>query len=264
MVFKTLQMIIDSKNPTKSDLIKIANNNQNNPIKNTQLYSEREKTYVVKKWFIENRFLWLYFNYDEGEYNENVLDISNNIIKSNPKQRTELEFRKQFFVCYDLKKSMLYLNDIDKIKLVERYINNILQKEVNIKYIYNSIEEFEDRVKCIKSLKFTQVDNLVNREEGSIFRRAINIYGLDLPDNLEISIKAKNGIINKNWLKKFKMKKDKGEIEDIVVVGKDNNNMEHIFDFSKLLSKININIEKNENNMYDDEQIKLLLLEKIR
>ena len=61
-----------------------------------------------------------------------------------------------------------------------------------------------------------------------------------------------------------KLKKNNGEIENIVIIGKDENSMMHVFDFSTILSKIRIDIKKNENKMYDEEEVKKLLLKEIR
>lgn len=170
-------------------------------------------------------------------------------------------------MCYDLHNKLLYLDDYEKCGFIKRYIQEVLQKYTIIKGIYSSIEEFEDKINDIIDIKFIQFDNVMNRSKKSIYNRVVNIFGLDVPDKLEITIRAKEGIVKKNFkqlLRMCKLKKNNGEIENIVIIGKDENSMTHVFDFSTILSKIRIDIKKNENKMYDEEEVKKLLLKEIR
>lgn len=118
---------------------------------------------MIEKDFIEDRFLWCYFSYDDQKYNEQVWDKEINTLKDNPKKKTEIEFKNQFFMCYDLHNKLLYLDDCEKCGFIKRYIQEVLQKYTIIKGIYSSIEEFEDKINDIIDIKFIQFDNVMNR-----------------------------------------------------------------------------------------------------
>ena len=64
------------------------------------------------------------------------------------------------------------------------YLGDVLQKEIKIKPIYESVETFCETVKTIKELRFTQVDNLMSRQ-SDIFTVAKNMSGLDI-ESLQI------------------------------------------------------------------------------
>lgn len=85
MIFKTFQLIIDDDNPVKSDLEKIYKYTDTSL--NKSIFIEKNKIYMIEKDFIEDRFLWCYFSYDDQKYNEQVWDKEINTLKDNPKKK---------------------------------------------------------------------------------------------------------------------------------------------------------------------------------
>lgn len=261
MKFKNFQLIIDSSNPTKDDMKKISEIGLN--IDKTY----GDYLYEVEKEFLEDRFLWLSCIYDNTKvYNENIINNETDEKEANPRSKSQVELRKQLFICYDLDKATLYINDLEKCGFAMHYIKNTLQKDVEIKKIFKSLEEFEKIIKTIKSVKYVQKDNLSNRMNDSLFNQERNIFGMDLPDKITISLDFNNRLIRnfKNISQTFKKGKDVGEFEDIVIVGFDDNDMEHKFDFNNMITSIEIDILKNENGMYDKNTIKTIFLNEIR
>lgn len=156
MKFKNYQLIIDENRPLESDIIKVATLGPNQIKAGVNLFE-------VKKSIEYNRFLWLYCEYDNPSlYNPSVFNLETNEIEVNPKKSHQLEFRNQVFICYDIEKDILYCNQEDRKSFLKIYISDSLQKNVVIKNIYSSIEEFQTKIKTLCEMRFIQKENLMN------------------------------------------------------------------------------------------------------
>lgn len=261
MKFKNFQLIIDGDVPKKSDIQNIFNLGMS--------YEKNHGSdwYEITKDIIEDRFLWLYCEYDNSKlYNENVLNGENDEKEANPRTKSQVELRKQLFICYDMNTNLLYMNNIDKRSFVKHYISYTLQKKVDIKNIYATLEDFQNAVKSIKTLKFVQLNNLMNRIPDSIFQQQANIYGLDSPSKITLQVDyAKTPVKEiKNALQNLKNKKQLGEFESIILIGLDDQEIEQSFDFSSIIKAIEITIIKNENSRFDPHEVMLNFLNRIR
>lgn len=261
MKFKNFQLIIADDIPTKTDIQKICN------IGMHYVKDFGSDWYEVDKSFIEERFLWIYCQYDNATiYNDFVFNGESDEKELNPRKKPQVELRKQFFVCYDTKTGLLYMNNIEKRGFVKHYISYSVQKEALIKNIYTTLEEFQNAVKVIKTLKFVQERNIMNNVPNCIFQQQANIYGLDNPEKIMMQVDYGGTPIGqaKNALQSFKKMRDSGEFESIVLVGLDDLDVEQSFDFSSLIQAIEITVEKNENVRYNAEDVRNSFLNRIR
>lgn len=264
MQFKNFKLIIDSNIPSIDDIKKII-----------ELGFIRVKDYgkgydwydVINIEFIDDRFLWVAIDYDNvNMYNEKVINIDNDLKENNPRKPSQVEMRYQLFICYDMEENILYITDDRKKGFVKHYIYGILQKEVTIGSIFSTIEDFQNNIKGIKNLKFTQIRNVSNSTPNSIFTQQANILGFDLPEKLVMTLDyGKSPVsIGKKVFQDIKQKRSQGEFEKIVLVGVDDENIEQAFDFSSMIQSIKINVNKNENNRYDEDIVKNEFLKEIR
>ena len=101
---------------------------------------------------------------------------------------------------------------------------------------------------------------------GSIFEQTANIYGFDAPQRMYMKLDYNSTPIKKmkDFINKLKSKRDIGEFEDIIIVGEDDNGIEHSFDFSSIIKSISIEPSKNENGQYFAKDVKKHLLSEIR
>lgn len=261
MKFKNCQLIINSQTPQKNDIKKIYD------VGLLCVKDYGSDLYEIHKEFIEDRFLWLYCEYDNSQlYNETVLNKDNDEKEANPRTKSQVELRKQLFVCYDTNTNLLYMSNIDKRGFVKYYISDTLQKDVDTKNIYASLEDFQNTVKRIKALKFVQEDNIINRMPDSIFQQHTNIYGFDCPSKVTMQVEYSGSPISEleNTLQNFKMKKNAGEFESIIVVGYDDDDVEQSFDFSSIMKAVEILANKNENSRFNQDEVRDAFLEKIR
>lgn len=261
MKFKNFQLIIGGSEPTKSDIKKI----EQTGLSIVKDYGK--DWYAITKEFINDRFLWVYCEYDNATiYKDNVLNGDNDKNEVNPRTKSQVELRKQLFFCYDTKIKLLYINNIEKRGFIEHYFSDTLQKNVLIKNIYKSLDDFQNSVKTIKSLRFVQERNFMNLAPGTIFQKQANIYGLNAPQKITMQVDYGNTPIEqaKNALQNFSKWRQSGQFESIILVGSDDSEVEQSFDFSSIIQAIKIDTEKNSNGSYDKDEVKRIFLNEIR
>ena len=261
MNFKTFQLIINGCNPVGTDIEKIVQRGNGK-------YEHGNEVYLIEQKNVDERYIWMYCQYENAKlYGEVVLDTKREIERKNTRKRNEIELRKQLFIIYDIEENLLYLSDMSKKSFVKEYLIDILHTEVIIKNIYASLEEFQNSIKRLKKLKFTQYYNVQNMlGDESIFLKEANALGLDLPNKITMQVEYQNSLIGniKEGLQKIKYKKEKGYFEDIILIGEDDQGIEQNFNFSSLVKNIVINISKNENEQYDNKEVEQLFFDKIR
>lgn len=259
MKFHAMMLYIDDEFPTRAVFEKLSQVGSEFHRKNNLLFS-------VDHGFIgENRY-WMYFQYDnENLYTDMVVDTIDNETKSNPRPKSQVELRQQLFACYDLERNLLYVSDYTKKSSIKDYLEEMLQKTVVIKNVIKSLDEFVETVKYLKSVTFTQRRSLFTSEEGSLFRKQANLYGLDIPERSKLKFDygpSPVGLV-KTTLQNWGMRRDSDEFEEILVVGVDDEGVESSFNFSTMLSTIEIALSRDENYRYDPDSVRLLLLEKL-
>lgn len=260
MKFKTFQLIIDSKFPQKSDIYNI-------PVKGLSVFHKGVELFEIENQILKDRFLFMSCQYDNAElYTDTVWNEDAKKKEQNPRRKNQIECRKQLFVCYDTDKQLLYMSDMAQRGFLKKYISEILNKDVEIKNIIHSLEDFENAVRTLKRATFIQARNLMNVVEDSMFERTANIYGLNAPERLLLKADCGNSPISevKHSLRRLQRKKNSGEFESIIIVGEDDSGIEHSFDFSSIIQSIEISAIKDENGHYDPQEVQSLLLTKIR
>lgn len=261
LIFKTFQLIFDDHIPEQAEIKKIAENGAIQKDHGNQIY-------LIESEFIDNRFLWIYCQYDNAKlYGEIVLNTEKEKKHKNTRNKNEIELRKQLFVIYDVSHHLLYLNDMSKRNFLKDYFSSIVKFGVTIKNIYASLEEFQDSIKTLKQLKFTQIYNVNNvAVKDSIFNQQVNVLGLDIPNKISMQVEFPNSPVGflKQGFQNLKQKKDDNFFKDIVLIGEDDHGIEQSFDFSSIIKNIILNPIKNDDERYDDSEVKRLFFNKIR
>lgn len=88
---------------------------------------------------------------------------------------------------------------------------------------------------------------------------------MDLPEKSKIRLDYGATPIGaaKNALRDWKMKRESGEFEDVIVVGMDDNGLESTFNFSTLISSVEINVIKDDDYRYEPSIVKALLVNQL-
>lgn len=231
-----------------------------------RLYPKGTYLYSVEQELISDRLYWMYFQYDNAKlYSDKVIDTEDNSVKENPRPKSQVEPRLQLFACYDLESHILYVSDYSKKATITDYISDMLQKSAQTKNVLRSVDEFLNVVTQLKSVCFTQKRTLFTSKEDSIFKKQANLYGLDLPEKSKIRLDYGATPIGsaKNALRDWKMKRESGEFEDVIVVGMDDNGFENTFNFSTLISSVEINVIKDDDYRYNPNIVKTLLINQL-
>lgn len=218
---------------------------------------------------IDEKLLWIYAKYGKAKpYDNQILNIETKEYSNNPRTPDDVEMRNQIFCIYSQKIGVLYMSDFRKSRVIEKYLRETFQRDFTIrKYVVN-LETFVNEVDSIKSLKFVSVDeHLFN---SGIFDEVRDVCGFGSDDGIvsvSMEVKVTNKQIDKskwrNILNSFKTKKEKREIDKMICVGKDDKNIEKIFNLDTFLKKIQIPATKDKNEMYDPEKVKKSILEQL-
>lgn len=261
MRFKTFQLIIDGHNPKDKELNDVI-------LYGKDKHEQRKEIYLIDRKMIDNKYLWMYCQHDDAKlYGDIVFDTEKEKKHKNTRKRNEIELRKQLFVVYDIDAKLLFLNDMTKKSFVKEYIADALQVDVGVKNIYASLEEFQESVKSLTRLKFTQIYNIQNTiDEQSLFVKQVNELGLDMPDRMMMQIDYPNTPIGmiRAGLQNIKRKRDAGYFKDIILVGLDDLGVEQSFDFSSIIKNLDISVLKKENERYDEQEVERALLFELR
>lgn len=259
--FKTLYLTVEGYDTIYKEMEKLISIGKNK-------YEHRNEVYLIEKKIVENRYLWMYLQYDNSKlYGEVVLDTEKEKQHKNTRKKYEIELRRQLFVALDAETGLLYLNDISKKGVVKAYLSDELQVDVIVKNVYASLDEFQQSVKKLKRLKFTQYRNILNAiDNESIFMQQVNALGLDMPDRITMQIDYDNTLMGsvKKGIQQIKQKRDQGYFKDIILIGEDDSGVEHSFDFNSVIKNIEILTTKNENERYDKDDVEQKFFEKIR
>lgn len=118
MEFKAFQLIIGGQIPTTNEILSIAAHGQSTYRSATELYL------IERSMEDDNRFLWISCRYDNAElYSDEVYDEESEQLQKNPRRKSQVEPRKQLFICYDIAQAVLYLSDPAKKAFVKGYFH---------------------------------------------------------------------------------------------------------------------------------------------
>lgn len=221
--------------------------------------------YVIETEIIENRFFWMSCEYDDAvRFRNYVVDSTTGEREPNPRKKSQVEPRQQFFACYDTEKHILYASDLNKRAFLQVYLEHATQKKFYINNVYASVDEFCARVKSIRGFHFIQVDNMFARQ-GEVFNQISDIWGVDAPNKIKLSISYPDipihgggrGLVDR-------IHRDKNQFENVIIIGCDDDGVEQTFDFSSIIKRVTISPFKDDDAHYDSLEVKTLLLAELR
>lgn len=222
--------------------------------------------HVVEHELIAGRYYWFYLQFDNANlYAPHVVDIVDDAVKDNPRPKNQVEMRNQLFACYDLQGKILYVSDYHKKAAITYYIGDTLQSDVKAKYVFSSIDEFLGRMTTLKSVSFTQKRNFFTLPDNSTFSKVPNIYGLDLPNRSKVKLDYGDTPIGtiRDAMRDWKVKRESGEFEDVVVVGVDDRGIEEVFNFQTAISSVELNVIKDDNGRFEPDAVKAALINQL-
>lgn len=224
----------------------------------------QKNLYVIDTSIIADRFFWLACDYDDAaSFRDYVVNQNTGEKEPNPRSKSQVEPRRQFFACYDTERHFLYINDLVRRTTLTNYLSDAIQKEFIVNNVYASVDEFCERIKCIRGFRYTQVRNLFS-QNGDIFKQVSDIWGLDTPEKIQMKVTYGDIPVytGRPLIDRFHRNKD--QFEDVIIIGCDDNGVEQTFDFSSVIKRVEIFPTKDENEHYEPMEVQSLLLNELR
>lgn len=260
--FKTMQLIVDNLAPTETILESI----NSSPTKSINI---GDISYIfTTKYNKEEKYLWMYGQFENSKIrNEFVYDKFTYEAEKNPRNNNQIEYKHQLFAMYFISNKTLYLSNLQKKEQFAKYLSDVLQKEVIIKSYYKGINEFVEGIKTLKKLSFTTKHDLFTERDG-IFETVANIFGLDCAEAISIEADYKRMLVSdigQKFFSRIKNQKDNDQIDNIVLCGYDDNDIEKTLDINNYVESISINAVPDEKTgLLTDDMIELLLKTKLK
>ena len=227
---------------------------------------ERQKNlYSIEMEIVEDRFFWMSCDYDNAVgFRDYVVNKGTGEKEPNPRSKEQIEPRQQFFACYDCETHFLYMNDMTRQPFLKQYLSDTIQKDFQINNVYTSVDEFCSRIKTIRGFQYTQVDNIFGRN-SDLFAQVGNLWGQDLPSKIQLKISYGDVPVHGGGRQIIdRISHHKEEFENVIIIGGDDDGVEHTFDFSSVLKHIEIHPLKDENDHLDPVEVRTLLLNELR
>lgn len=220
--------------------------------------------YIIDTDIIDDRFFWLSCDYDDAViFKPYVVNKETGETEPNPRNKNQIEPKKQFFVCYDTYSHILYISDIGRRATLTTYLSDSIQKKFTIKNVYTSVDDFCEKIKAIRGFKYTQVNNIFGRA-SDIFKQVGDMWGLDLPSKVQLKISYDDVPVHEGRALIDRLHHKREEFQDVIVIGVDDDDVEQTFDFSSVIKRIDITPIKDENEQYDPREVRELLLAELR
>jgi hypothetical protein len=192
------------------------------------------------------------------------MDLEQNTYINNPRKKYQIELKNQFFGLYDFNNHILFLNNAKKKIFLQKLLEESIQKEVCIKNLYKTIDEFIEQIDQIDRIKLIAYRDLFSCH-SDLFNGTKDFFGFGEPEDFTIEAgynRRKNFDIVER-LKKFQQIKNDGCIRSLVCIGRDDKGFETIFNTDTFSQKIEINVSQNDEKLFDESEVKDKLIEEI-
>lgn len=229
-------------------------------------YELDDTTYIVNCEIIKENLFWIYIKYGKLKpYSKDVYNIETQQLEENPKKFNQIEPKHQLFAIYCYNENILYTSDWRKNNFLELYFKFKFNKDFFIKKYFTSPKDFVDKITSISSIKFTSGDRQLFNAD--IFNEVFDVCGYGMPIVFSLETKYKEKMASKDilltLLENFKNKKENSEISKMICIGKDENGIETKFNLDTYLKIKSFEINKDDDGMYDENEVKALLLENL-
>lgn len=215
---------------------------------------------------IEYEDNYLKMNFGEGivgPRSPNVFNFETEEEEPNPRQKNQVEPR-QTFAIIDFRTSFLWISHSKKrTALIDLFKNHFTTSAIVIKEIYDETK-FIEMLKSLDNIKISATPNLFS-DSGILSQtlsEEINGYQASVAT---LSLSYNNRITNDYLIEKIKsIFEQKNSLKNIVISGKDENNLGMLFNTEGFSRKIDIEAYVDEDEMFAIEDVYSKLIIKIK
>lgn len=257
ITFTVQHLLIDDEFPSRDEFKDIEKSFQylKNGLANTIYYTVYTE--------LTSKYFWLDIRYGSPNPRpDKVLNISNLSDEENPRTNNMVEQKQQLFVLYDFKYGLLYLSSFKQKGFLVELLKEKIGKNVIIKDIYKSIDDFYKIISSIERISFTSLKRDLFSKFGGVNKILSDNYGMEEPEEFYIEAKYHRpiNVAMKNVIKG--LNEDKG-IDRIIIRGLDDQGFEKIFNSGTFVQKVSFSLDKNENGLWSGVVVKANLLDKL-
>lgn len=213
--------------------------------------------------FVDGEYFFISIQFGKGKpFNERLYDLDKNTEIKNKRGRDQVELRESLFGLIDLERSVLYISNLKKVKLVIEFLASYMgipKKEITTRKECKTPEEIISICQILKSVQFEIHNDLFcsPRMKGIVdVVKDVTGLGCDPKDKILIQVKlaTKSGLIPNIISRIFKSCSD-GEIDSLVCSGQDENKLDVVLNMDTFVKKISVHVEENENGMYEPKAV---------
>lgn len=258
--FSIARMVIDDQPFTLADFILKPQDNQE--VKESDVITNRK----IETAKYENRFLSIYF--EEGQnhpHPDMVYNASNHQDEDNPKALDQIERDRQTFVLIDEREQKIFLSDLGKKGFIENYLHKEIHKRIVIKSVIDQ-QDFMEKIKELKKIYFAASPDIFS-ETGMLDKQlkqdAYN-FGTDIEHMSLCIFFGKNSFPQKAKEKireLLNQKEDQG-FKKIEIAGRTDEGFERIFNIDRIIDKVEIKAQRQDNGLFDEKEVFMNLMEK--
>lgn len=185
---------------------------------------------------------------------ENVININTNLPETNPRRADQYE-PKQDFAVVDFNTGYVWVSSTHrKIVLWTFFFEKLRGYEVVLKEVFDK-DNFIKTIKTIDNIKMSAVPNIFSATNTLANELANEIHGYEAAVATLI-FNYKNKIVGDGLKEKLKsIMGAPGAFKNLMIAGKDANNIGVFFNSETIMRKVNIRTELNPNGTYNPDDV---------
>lgn len=219
---------------------------------------------------IENaeRYLWMYSKSGRNMPHSNeVMNTRTQQCEDNPRSAEQAELRNQGFCLYDYVTNLLYIsNGIEFFQRILLQIDNRLR----ICNLYKTRDDFLKSLKKVSKVRFVAKEDLLTWQ-SDLFAASGNLFGLGTPKQLIAEFSFHYADATERFMQFLRGKGvsgcDTNALSSLIVAGltEDGDRLiESTFNLKNLASSISVMANKDDDGMYNPEEVKESILSHIQ
>ena len=199
---------------------------------------------------------------------DDVFNVQTSKNEENPRAPHQIEKDTQTFFLVDSSTQRIFISNFKKKKKMQEWLKGKLGEEVLIKNIVDK-KRFLKTIKSVSKIHLSAAQNLFTRKGilGDELTKDFHNYGTPIKSmSVQIIFQEKKNISKKlkDKLASLMDQKEEGEIKKLEVSGRYDDKFERVLNAEEIVDKINIDVNVEENGLFDKEAVFQALVEKIR
>ena len=261
MNFTSQELRFNDKFPQKGDFLFF--NTESDFCHNT---SETSAYHTIHTELTDDYF-WFYSNY--GHRNprpKQVINITNGLAHENLRTAEEVEPTGQLFALYSFNNNILYISNAQRKGIIVDFLKDKLNIDnLIIKNIYVDRDAFVNKLNSLDKIRFTSRERNLFSGVNSIGGALKDNYGMEEPEKFTVYAEYKIPMSErlKNTISILNEHKKLGNIQNLVIIGRDDQGIEQVFNEEAFTQRVVVSVPENDEGLYDPEQVKNKLLEKL-